>query len=176
MPSAPPPDERRYILSSAHLASAGAEELSEFEYGLIVANNAFSRWIVHCMKAAGVPDLSALDVLILHNLYHRGRPKRLTDLCLVLDIDDTHVVNYALKKLVQLGLVARDKPSKEVFYSVTESGGAACQRYREIRDQCLLASFTQAHKGTADTLSDLARHLRSLSGLYDQAARAASSL
>jgi predicted MarR family transcription regulator len=176
MPSRPPSKERRYIVSSAHLASPGAEELSEFEYGLIVANNAFSRWIVHCMKAAGVSDLSALDVLVLHNLYHRGRAKRLADLCLVLGIDDTHVVTYALKKLVQLGLVARDKPSKEVFYHVTNDGEAACRRYREIRDQCLLTSFAQSHKDAAELLSGLARHLRNLSGLYDQAARAASSL
>jgi predicted MarR family transcription regulator len=30
-------------------------ELSEFEFGLIVAWNAFSRWAVRCMAAAGCP-------------------------------------------------------------------------------------------------------------------------
>jgi predicted MarR family transcription regulator len=175
MPRSTPTKNRPHILSSAHLASPGAEELSEFEYGLTVAANGFNRWIVHCMKAAGVPDLSALDVLVLHHIHHRGRPKRLADLCLVLDIDDTHVVNYALKKLVQVGLVARKKPSKEVFYETTDKGESACQRYREIRDQCLLAPFEHG-RTNGKALSDLASRLRSLSGLYDQAARAASSL
>ena len=55
MPRSTPTKNRPHILSSAHLASPGAEELSEFEYGLTVAANGFNRWIVHCMKAAGVP-------------------------------------------------------------------------------------------------------------------------
>ncbi len=31
-----------------------------FEFGLIVAGNAFHRWIVHCMSAAGLKDLTVL--------------------------------------------------------------------------------------------------------------------
>lgn len=41
------------IVSSAHLVSAQSSEMSEFEFGLIVAGNAFHRWVVHCMAAAG---------------------------------------------------------------------------------------------------------------------------
>ncbi|MDH5188845.1 MAG: transcriptional regulator, partial [Rhodospirillaceae bacterium] len=53
------------IVSSAHLAKEGPAELSEFEYGLILAHNAFSRWTQRCMAAAGQGDLGALDVLVL---------------------------------------------------------------------------------------------------------------
>ena len=36
------------IVSSSHLVSPRSVELSEFEFGLIVAWNAFSRWAVRC--------------------------------------------------------------------------------------------------------------------------------
>ena len=44
------------IVSSSHLVSAKSVELSELEFGLIVAWNAFSRWAVRCMAAAGCPS------------------------------------------------------------------------------------------------------------------------
>lgn len=166
--------KRDYIVSSAHLADPGAEELSEFEFGLILANNAFERWIVRCMAAAGYPDLSKIDILVLHSIHHRGRPKRLADLCFVLNIEDSHVVNYALRKLAQLDLVARARPGKEVFYATTAAGDEACRRYREIRQSCLLA-VPLPPTGQAG-LGETAGLLRALSGLYDQAARAATSL
>ena len=43
------------IVSSSHLVSPRSVEASEFEFGMIVAWNAFSRWMVRCMAAAGVP-------------------------------------------------------------------------------------------------------------------------
>ena len=33
------------IVSSSHLISEKSSELSELEYGLIIANNAFQRWV-----------------------------------------------------------------------------------------------------------------------------------
>ena len=47
------------IVSSSHLVSAKSVELSELEFGLIVAWNAFSRWAVRCMAAAGCPELTS---------------------------------------------------------------------------------------------------------------------
>ena len=51
------------IVSSAHLVSAQSAQMSEFEFGLIVAGNAFHRWVVHCMSAAGLKDLTPLERL-----------------------------------------------------------------------------------------------------------------
>ena len=93
------------IVSSAHLVSPDSAEMSEFEFGLIVAGNAFHRWIIHCMAAAGLKDLTPLDVLVLHHVTHRARDKRLVDICFIMNIEDTHLVNYALKKLQGLGVV-----------------------------------------------------------------------
>ena len=56
------------IVSSSHLVSSRSVELSEFEFGLIVAWNAFSRWAMRCMAAAGCPDMTITDVLVLHHI------------------------------------------------------------------------------------------------------------
>ena len=56
------------IVSSSHLVSVRSPELSEFEFGLNTAYNAYSRWVVRCMGAAGARDLTFLDVLVLHHV------------------------------------------------------------------------------------------------------------
>ncbi len=161
------------IVSSSHLVSPRSMELSEFEFGLIVAWNAFSRWCVRCMAAAGCPDLTITDVLLLHNLCHRVRGKKLADIGFMLNYEDTHVVAYSLKKLVAGGLAQTEKIGKEVFYSPTPQGEAFVQQYRAVREQCLVQSLDT--ELNAD-IGELARLLRTMSGMYDQAARAASSL
>ena len=59
------------IVSSAHLVSAKVPELSEMEFGMILAWHAFSRWMMRCMAAAGVSDMTPIDVLVLHHVVHR---------------------------------------------------------------------------------------------------------
>lgn len=164
------------IVSSAHLVSAQSAELSEFEFGLIVASHAFERWVSRCMAAAGIPDLAPLDVLVLHTTNHRARHKRLADICFVLNIDDQHLVSYALKKLGRLGLVERTRKGKEVLYSTSAEGQAACLRYREVRERCLVDALVLGRIADNPRIGEAAGLLRTLSGLYDQAARSATSL
>jgi predicted MarR family transcription regulator len=163
------------IVSSGHLASGALPALSEFEFGLILAGHAFERWMVRCMAAAGVPNLSALDVLVLHNVNHRGKAKRLADIAMVLNVEDTHVVNYAVKKLEGLGLVSTGKLGKEKVIAATSAGEAICLRYREIREKLLVAPLKGGGVDPA-RLSEIAGLMRGLSGAYDQGARAAASL
>lgn len=163
------------IVSSEHLASPDSWRLSEFEYGLIIADNAFSRWTVRCMSAAGYNDFSPLDVLVLHNVNHRCKPKRLVDICFVLHIEDQHTVNYSLKKLIKMELVEREKKGKEIFYTASKEGAEACAKYRDIREQCLTSAYRTLGK-EGDEVRQAAALLRLFSGLYDQASRAASSL
>ena len=163
------------IVSSSHLADSEIPELSEFEFGLIVVGNAFDRWIARCMAAAGLPGLTPTDVLVLHHVHHRARDKRLADIAFTLNMEDLHVVNYSLKKLVATGVVETERTGKEVLYRTNDVGKAHIDRYREIRERCLVAALSKSH-GDADTVHETARVLRWLSGLYDQAARAATSL
>ena len=167
------PDDRR-IVSSRHLADGPGWESSEFEYGLIIASNAFSRWMVRCMAAAG-HEMSPLEILVLHNVNHRGREKRLTDICFLLNIEDTHTVNYALRKLREADLITSEKRGKEVFHSASGSGRDLCDAYRRIRSQCLLPGLAHTDLSGED-LRRIAGALRTLSGQYDQASRAAASL
>lgn len=162
------------IVSSAHLVSEKSPELSEFEFGMIIATNAFNRWMIRCMGAAGVKDMTPVDVLVLHHINHRRIEKRLSDICFVLNIEDTHVVSYSVKKLLGMGLLSSTKRGKEVFFATTEQGAELCMRYRDVRESCLLPGFS----GLSDEnqrLGELARVLRQLSGRYDQAARAATA-
>jgi predicted MarR family transcription regulator len=142
---------------------------------MIIAHNAFSRWMIRCMHAAGYSDFSPLDVLVLHNVNHRNRQKKMVDICFVLHIEDQHTVNYSLKKLAKADLVAREKHGKEILYSTTEKGKKACRDYREIREQCLTSAYRTLDQDGSE-MRQSAALLRLMSGLYDQASRAASSL
>ncbi len=169
------PDAPGPIVSSAHLASGGLPALSEFEFGLILASHAFHRWIVRGMAAAGLTDLSPIDIFVLHSVHHRSKPKRLADICLVLNIEDTHVVSYSVKKLERLELVASKKVGKEKLIVATKAGSKACERYRSIRETLLVGPLASLVP-EPETLSRLASQMRTLSGYYDQATRAAASL
>ncbi|HMW80966.1 winged helix DNA-binding protein [Accumulibacter sp.] len=169
----PLPAVGQRIVSSSHLVSEKSPELSELEFGLIIATHAFNRWLIRCMAAAGVKDMAPVDVLVLHHINHRRTEKRLADICFVLNIEDTHVVSYSVKKLSAMGLLSSSKRGKEVFFATTEEGNALCQRYRAVREACLMPGFSGQEEENA-RLGDLARILRQLSGRYDQAARAAT--
>ncbi|GIK81466.1 MAG: winged helix DNA-binding protein [Pseudorhodoplanes sp.] len=163
------------IVSSAHLAAGAMPALSELEFGLILLGHAFERWMVRCMAAAGVPDLSPLDVLVLHTIAHRDRAKRLADICLVLNIEDTHLVTYSVKKLEGLGLVTSGRSGNEKNVVIARKGEAVVANYTKIREALLVAPVKGAGSDER-RLSEVAAMMRALSGHYDQAARAAASL
>jgi len=167
--------EKRIIVSSRHLANSEAWPLSEVELGLTVFYNAFTKWIVRCAAASGLNDLNAVDVLTLHNIHLRDNEQRRIDICFMLNIEDSHTVNYALKKLIKLGLIQGTKRGKEMYYATTDKGNVLCEEYRIIREDCLVSSIS-TNSQDAEELSKVAATLRSLSGVYDQAARAAASI
>lgn len=162
------------VVSSAHLAAGRSPGLSELEYGLMVATSAFNRWMVRCMAASGLPGLSSTEVAILHSVAHRGREKRMADIALVLDIEDTHIVSYAIKKLEAAGLIQTRRSGKEKLVVISEAGFEACRRYGQLRDKLLL-DITSEAQIPENRLSESAALLRMLSGAYNQAARAAAT-
>ena len=163
------------VVSSAHLASSSLPALSEVEFALTMANNAFHRWMVRCMTAAGEPGLSPLEVLIVHLVNHRARPKTLADICLVLNIEDTHLATYAIRKLEKRDLVRTGRTGKEKTVAITDKGCQVCTRYGEIREALVVRAARQMGHDPAD-ISRMAALLRTLSGAYDQAARASAAL
>jgi predicted MarR family transcription regulator len=164
------------FVSSAHLVSERCPELSQLEFALIMVSHAFNRWLVRCMAAAGLADLTALDVLVLHHVKHHDRAKKVAEICFILNIEDTHTVVYALKKLADPDhrLIESEKRGKEVFYSVSSLGEKYIERYRVLRETCLMESVKAA--GKRQQIGEAAQILRTAAALYDQAARAAASL
>ena len=163
------------VVSAAHLAAGAMPALSELEFALNVAVNAWHRWMARATAASGPGGLTATDVLVLHQVNHRGREKTLADLCLVMNIEDTHLVNYAIKKLAAAGLVMTGRRGKEKKVAITRHGEKACARYRELREVLLVQSVKMLELDESE-ISHLAKLLHALSGQYDQAARAAASL
>ncbi len=132
---------KRKIVSSRHLANSDGWQLSEYKFGLIIAFHGFSRWMSKCMSAAGNSDLSSLEIMVLHHVKHREKQKILADVTFLLNVEDTHTINYALKKLQKFKLVEGEKRGKELFYKTTKTGATLCDKYREVREQCLLDSL-----------------------------------
>ncbi len=163
------------VVSSAHLARSSLPALSEVEFALTMANHAYQRWMVRCMTAAGGPAMSPLEVLIVHLVVHRDRPKTLADICLVLNIEDTHLANYAIRKLTDHGLVEIGRKGKEKAIAITAKGTALCTRYGEVREALVVRAARQLGHDPQD-ISRMAALMRTLSGAYDQAARAAAAL
>lgn len=174
-PARPPLPDIGPVVSSAHLADSALPALSELEFALTMINHAYQRWMVRCMTAAGGPAMSPLEVLILHLVHHRGRPKTLAEVCLILNIEDTHLANYAIRKLTQGKLLRAGRTGKEKTVQITETGAALCSRYKEVREALLVRAARQLGHDPKD-MSRVASLLRALSGSYDQAVRAAAAL
>ncbi|MDC0612602.1 winged helix DNA-binding protein [Vibrio sp.] len=161
------------IVSSSHLAEE-AVFLSEFEYALNMVNHAFQRWMQSCSSTCGYTDLSPLDILVIHNIQHRERPKRIADVAFTLNLEDLHNVSYSVRKLAKKGLVEGVRKGKDTYYQVNEKGHEFCLLYRDIRRQCLVDTLKKLN--VDEEISDIATTMRTLSGFYDQASRAARSL
>ncbi|KFB09681.1 winged helix DNA-binding protein [Nitratireductor basaltis] len=168
-------DEIGPVVSAAHLASGAMPALSEIEFAMTLMHHSFERWMVRCMAAAGVPGLQPIAVHLLHAVAHRGREKTLSELCMMFNIEDTHVVTYAIKKLDALGLVKSSRRGKEKTVQATQAGLDACARYHRVREKLLVASMKRLNLNE-NALSGIADMMRTISGQYDQAARSASSL
>jgi predicted MarR family transcription regulator len=72
--------------------SIASQDLSEFEYGLMTQIFGFQRSVQNCMGAQTCMAWNALDILVMHAVNHRARGKRLAEICMVLIIDDAHLV------------------------------------------------------------------------------------
>jgi predicted MarR family transcription regulator len=148
---------------------------ADFEHAGAAAGHGLQRWIMSCAREAGLEQSSLIDVLVLHHVFQHGTHQRLAAICFVLNIEESHVVAYAIRKLVRRGLMAARRDGKDKTYALTALGHERVLRYFRIREQRLLAELQGAEPDRLQ-LGELARYLRKLSGLYDQAARAASSL
>jgi predicted MarR family transcription regulator len=153
--------------------SIDGERLSEVELALTVLWNSVHRWLSQCSQSSSPSSLSDLDTFLLHLLVYRNKPLRNIDLAFALSIDDMHLVSYSLKKLARLALITGKKTGKEVFYEPTEAG--KIHFYDFFKDRKKYLEPVMSAVAADYDLAELAALLRTLSGAYEQAARAAAS-
>jgi predicted MarR family transcription regulator len=156
------------------LPSGASQDLSSFEFALITLMFGFQSWVQDCMDAAGFRGLSPMDILVLHAVNHRARDHRQADICRVLNIDDAHLVAYALKKLLAAGLVSAQASGRERRFTTTPEGEAACLAYRRVREDHLVPSLAWV-AGRDGALRDAAGLMGTLTALYAQAGRGATA-
>lgn len=151
-------------------------DLSDLEFSLINITYGFPRWVEACMVASGTRGLGATDILVLHAANHRAKGRRLAEISMVLNIDDTHLVAYALKKLIAADLVVVKRQGRESHYETTARGDEVCLEYRNVRDQFLVENVKWLIEGRPKTtLSDSTLFLRMLTTIYDQSGRSATA-
>ncbi len=151
------------------------EKLSELELTLTVHWNSVRRWMSQRSNTNAVNGLSDLDVFLLHLLVYRAKSLRAVDLAFALSIDDMHLVLYSLKKLVKLGFVKSSRIGKEVFYTAAEKGARHYDDFLNDRRLFLEPLIAKGWSGEFD-FEALNAALRGLSGIYEQATRAAASV
>jgi predicted MarR family transcription regulator len=164
------PETRSADGDASFVPSASSQDLSEFEYGLIILMYGFQRWVQNCMAAANVNGLNALDILVLHAVNHRARGKRLAEICMGLIIVDTLLVTYGLKKHAAASLVLVTPQGRERHYETTGIGERACLEYRKVRESFLVPSLTWV-SGRDGAVTEAAGFLRMMTAMYDQAGR-----
>ncbi len=146
--------------------------MTQFELAMIVAKHAHEQWGLRCAAATGVKGYSPTDLLVLHMVGYG--PKRLADICFALNVEDTHVVSYALKKLQRDKLVSTQKIGKDTFFAPTDLGSEMIADYKAVRKRYLVRALAKL-SGGAPELEQVTEMLRMLSGLYQQAARSAEN-
>jgi predicted MarR family transcription regulator len=150
-----------------------SEQLSELELTLTVLWNCVRRWMSQRSNSSVIGGLSDLDVFLLHLLVYRNKQLRAIDLAFALSIDDMHLVSYSLKKLARLGVISSAKLGKEAFYEATAKGKEHYFDFLNDRKKYLEPAMKFISRDV--DLETLSATLRALSGVYEQAARAAAS-
>ncbi|MFT9015190.1 MAG: winged helix DNA-binding protein [Acetobacter sp.] len=170
--AAPVPDsadvERAFVASSLNIAMP-EKVFREFEYALNAMAMTFQRWMRQSMTQAGHPELSALEILVLRSVSQNGANESIGSVMAHLQLTERHPLDYALKKLDRLGLIARHRHRKEVFVSLTDKGRKACRDHARLQQQCLLAAMPQDRKIANMAITDLTGMLRQLTAIYDHA-------
>jgi predicted MarR family transcription regulator len=147
-----------------------SEDLSQLEMSLTVLWNSAKRWL---SKRSSVNGLSDLDVFLMHLLAYRNTALRASDLAFALAIDDMHLVSYSLKKLTKMGLTTSAKSGKEVMYRATRAAIEHRNAFLDDRARYVEPAIADLIASGMD-IKALTTALRALSGVYEQAARAAA--
>lgn len=157
-----------------HLADdALAVRLTQLEYALMRANEAFSRWQSECLASSTDLAATGAENTLLHVIRMNDRPKSAKELARLTNRQDMPNIQYGLRKLLKAGLIGREGSSRTgVTYHITDEGRAVTDRYAEVRRMFLLSLLPRLDNAET-ALSEAAQTLELMSGIYDAAALSA---
>jgi len=161
-----------------HLAETPHEiAVSELEYAIIRCGEAFARWQAECLAAVSGIQMGGNDNAMLHVIRMKERAKGVKEIARLMNRDDIPNIQYSLRKLLKAGLIEKSTHSSHrqgVTYHVTARGHEITERYAGLR-RSLLLDFTRTVNEFVPQLTDAARTLDLMSGIYEQAARIAAT-
>ncbi|MEQ9393925.1 winged helix DNA-binding protein [Haliea sp.] len=161
-----------------HLAETPHEiAVSELEYAILRCNEAFTRWQAECLAAVSGIDVGGSDNALLHVIRMKERAKGVKEIARLMNRDDIPNIQYSLRKLLKAGLIEKSAQSSHrqgVTYHVTDKGHEITELYAGLR-RSLLLDFTGTVHEFVPQLTDAARTLDLMSGIYEQAARIAAT-
>lgn len=146
--------------------------ITRFELVLQVLANSFDQWVKRCGAKSDLAAFSATEIFILHRIGRSETPRRISDLCFALKIEDTHIVTYAVKKLLKAGLVTSSRSGKDTYFHVTPEGEARITSYAANKRANLGEALAMFNEQDLD-LAALEGKLQVLAAVYEQAARRA---
>lgn len=155
-------------------ADQGMIPITRFEQSLQVLKNSFEQWVRRCGARAGLAGFASIEIEVLHIIGRAKEARRIADICFVLNVEDTHIITYAVKKLIKAGFVQSNRSGKDAFFSITQTGGERVLAYAEIKRQLLLDASERFSEQEIE-LEALAEKMQLLASLYEQAARRAET-
>lgn len=154
-----------------HMSGDGlSAALVRVELGLVRVHEAFSSWALELQKHASSYQMSYQEVILLHCVRLRGGTTTLAEMLIFLHRHDLAAVNYSLRKLEQLGLIARKRGAfrREVIYAITDHGREITDVYSRFRQRVLVERFREI-EGMQQTANEVAAIIERMIGVYDQA-------
>ena len=147
-----------------------APSLAEFESALLLAADAYRRWIVAGLDRAGQAGLSPLEALFLLILTGRDEPLSFAELCTTARVAEAHLAHYALRKLQGLGLVQTARQGKRKTVGLTDRGHELTANFHALYGALLDAQATALSHGKE--LGRMADAMRELAAFYERAKQA----
>ncbi len=160
-----------------HLARTPDEQmLAAFEFSLERLMHAYYRWKGACLAAVTDGNFSGNDTAILNIIRLKDRPKGLSEICRLLNREDTANIQYTLRKLLKAGLIEKSGTAsrKATVYAVTATGAAVTDAYADLRADLLLA-LTGSLSDRNESFEAAEQFMNLMSGMYDQAATQAAA-
>ncbi|WP_170317832.1 winged helix DNA-binding protein [Paroceanicella profunda] len=143
--------------------------LAEFEFALWHLGAAFARWRRDCFASVCDLGLGGTEASVLHVAHMNDTAKSLMEIARLLHRDDLTNLQYAVKKLLRLGLLEkRGAARKTMTYGVSPRGREIVEAYLAERRRILLRLHARMGP-VAQELGDTATLMHLLVGVYDQA-------